>query len=91
MSLRSAIRLCVVLTLALPVATAGLLGIVRGLLAALGDEQAVGVVEAVGETLAVLWLLALTALVILLGLHTIQQAPPEKTPTENDSVVDPPA
>ena len=75
MSLRSAIRLLVVLALALPVVVCALVGVARGLLAALGDERGANVATGAGQIATIGWLVSLAGLVIVLGLNALQEPP----------------
>ncbi|MCA9258298.1 MAG: hypothetical protein KDA61_03810 [Planctomycetales bacterium] len=73
MTIRRALRLLVTLVLGLPVALAVLMSIARGLLAALGDERGTAAIDGVVRGLGVCWILCLVALIVVLGLHALQQ------------------
>ncbi len=67
MTPRNVLKALLVLVLGLPVLES-LLAWVAGLLAAMGDAEAAGVLGRINVAAGVLWLVALVALVILLGL-----------------------
>jgi hypothetical protein len=73
MSSRGALKLVLGLVLGLPVVQATLLWSARLLLAALGDESAVHVLDRVNLATGVAWLLSLIALVVVLGLRALDE------------------
>lgn len=77
MTLRSATKTLLVLTLALPIAQSVLLW-VRGLLVSMGDQEGGTIVGYVGTTFQVIWSLILVALVIVLSCYVLTDRPPEQ-------------
>lgn len=72
MTLRNAVKLLLVLVLALPLVAAVLLWVV-GLLRAMGDDGGAAVVGHVGTGCQVVWLVSLVGLLVTLALTAIQE------------------
>jgi hypothetical protein len=72
MNARSAVKLLLGLTLALPVLFVVLLW-VAGLLSAMGDEGAAAVLGHVNTALRIVWLVGIVGLVIALATQTLDQ------------------
>jgi hypothetical protein len=74
MTIRSALKLLLGFSLAMPLLQALLLW-VAGLLKAMGDEAAAHVVSRVNIAAGVLWLVALVGLVLLLAIRAVNEPP----------------
>jgi hypothetical protein len=74
MTLRSAIRWLLVLTLGLPILQS-LLVWVAGLLSAMGDAAAASVLGRINIAAGVLWLACLVGLVVVLALQSLEESP----------------
>ncbi len=72
MTLRNAVKLLLVLVLALPLVAAVLVWVV-GLLRAMGDDGGAAVVGHVGTGCHVIWLVCLVGLLVTLALTAIQE------------------
>lgn len=77
MTLRSATKWLLALTLALPVAQSVLVW-VRSLLTSMGDQEGVAIIGHVGTACQVIWSLCLVGLVIVLSLFVLYERPPEE-------------
>jgi hypothetical protein len=77
MTLRSATKTLLVLTLALPVAQCVLIW-VRGLLTSMGDQEGGVIIGHVGTVCQVLWSISLVGLVIVLALVVLNERAPEE-------------
>jgi hypothetical protein len=77
MTLRSATKTLLVLTLALPVAQSVLIW-VRGLLTSMGDQQGGAIIGHVGMACQVAWTISLVGLVIVLALVVLSERSPEE-------------
>jgi hypothetical protein len=77
MTLRSATKTLLVLTLALPVVQCVLIW-VRGLLTSMGDQQGGVIIGHVGTVCQVLWSISLVGLVIVLALVVLNERAPEE-------------
>ena len=77
MTLRSAVKWLLVLTLALPVVAAVLVW-VAGLLRAMGDAAGAAVVGYVGTACQVVWSVGLVGLLITLAMMTLNERPNEE-------------
>lgn len=74
MTLRGAVRLLLMLVLGLPLVQAILVW-VGGLLRAMGDEAAAGVIGAINTGVGVLWLVTLVGLVVALAFDSLDRPP----------------
>jgi hypothetical protein len=74
MTLRWAVRLLLGAVLGLPLAQAIFLW-VAGLLRAMGDEAAAGVIGHLNIAAGVLWLIALVGLVVTLAMQSLERPP----------------
>lgn len=78
MMLRSTIRVLLMLVLGLPLLHATLMW-VTGLLAAMADEAAAGILGHLNTAVGVVWLLTLVGLVVALAIQSLNQRPPPST------------
>jgi hypothetical protein len=78
MTLRRAIRWLLLVVLGLPLGQAVLLW-TAGLLAAMGDDAAAGVVRHLNTAVGVAWLVALVGLVVALALQSSSEPPEPPT------------
>jgi hypothetical protein len=76
MTPRRAVRWLLVAVLALPLGQAVLTG-TAGLLAAMGDDAAAGVVRHVVTALGACWIIALVGLVVAIAFAVVSDGPPE--------------
>ena len=74
MTARSAVRLLLVLVLGLPLIQA-VLAWVSGLLGAMGDAAAAGVLDHINTGARVAWLVCLVGLVVILALRSLEEPP----------------
>jgi hypothetical protein len=77
MTLRSAAKTLLVISLVLPVVQAVLVW-VAGLLTAMGDGAGADIVSHVGTACQVAWTVSLVGLVIVLALIVLSERPPEE-------------
>jgi hypothetical protein len=77
MTLRSAAKTLLVISLVLPVVQAVLVW-VAGLLTAMGDGAGADIVSHVGTACQVVWTVSLVGLVIVLALIVLSERPPEE-------------
>jgi hypothetical protein len=75
MTLRTAIKTLVVLSLALPIVVVVLLW-VAGLLRAMGDATGSAIVGYVGTACQIAWAVSLVSLLLVLAIFTLQAEPP---------------
>jgi hypothetical protein len=74
MTLRAAVRLLLMLVLGLPLVQAVLVW-VGGLLRAMGDDAAAGVIGGINTGVGALWLVTLVGLVVALGFDSLDRPP----------------
>ncbi|QDT00004.1 hypothetical protein HG15A2_33390 [Adhaeretor mobilis] len=75
MNLRGALKFLLITTLGLPVLQT-LLVWVAGLLTSIGDETTANVVNQIGRGAGILWLVSITALVVVLAVRSLDDPPP---------------
>ena len=76
MNLRGALKFLLITTLGLPVLQT-LLVWVSGLLTSIGDETTANAVGQIGRGAGILWLVSLTALVVVLAVRSLDEPPAE--------------
>lgn len=76
MKLRGALKLLVATTLGLPLLQT-LLSWVSGLLESMGDSGTAVVVSQIGRGAGILWLVSLTALIVVLAVRSLDETPPQ--------------
>lgn len=76
MKLRGALKLLLATTLGLPLLQT-LLSWVSGLLKSMGDAGTAGVVSQIGRGAGILWLVSLTALIVVLAVRSLEDSPPQ--------------
>lgn len=77
MSLRSAAKILLVLSVALPIVEAVLIW-VAGLLTAMGDPAGAAIIGHVGTAFQVVWSVSLVGLLITVAITVLNEPPPEE-------------
>lgn len=76
MKLRGTLKLLVATTLGLPLLQT-LLSWVSGLLESMGDSGTAVIVSQIGRGAGILWLVSLTALIVVLAVRSLDETPPQ--------------
>ncbi|MEQ8208619.1 MAG: hypothetical protein RH917_02210 [Lacipirellulaceae bacterium] len=76
MRLRGALKVLLATTLGLPLLQT-LLSWVSGLLDSMGDTGTASVVSQIGRGAGILWLVSLTALIVVLAVRSLDESPPQ--------------